>query len=112
MRMAYAPSGVAARLYGAVMLAGAPVAVVPITGLTPRGARSLPIDSHSELLVLSDITTTSPARVATTVRGVAMAKLALNGIGGKPILPTTRNWFKSIKLMLFPPPFPTEKVLP
>src|SRR5437867_13228339 len=103
MRMAYAPSGVAARLYGAVMLAGAPAAVVPITGLTPRGARSLPIDSHSELLVLSDITTTRPARVATTMRGVVMAKLALNGIGGKHIFPTTCCWVRLIMPTLSPP---------
>ena len=37
MRIANEPSGVAARLYGEVIVAGVPDVVVPITGLTPRG---------------------------------------------------------------------------
>src|SRR5437870_5739356 len=99
-------------LYGAVMLAGWPEVVVPITGLTPLGIIVLPIDCQSELFVPSDITACIPLRVATIVRGVAIAKLALNGIGGKLILSTTCSWFRSMTLMLSPPELPTYRVPP
>src|SRR3954469_17111954 len=99
-------------LYGVVIFAGRPAVVVPITGLTPRGVISLPIDFHSELFVPSDMMACSPLRVATMVRGVEMAKLALNGIGGKLILSTTASWFRSMMLMLSPPVLATYSVPP
>src|SRR6266478_5027290 len=101
--MAEAPSGVAAILYGAVIFAGRPAVVVPNTGLTPRGVIWAPIDFHNELFVPSDIIASRPLRVATIIRGVEIAKLALNGIGGKLILSTTTIWFRSMTLMLSPP---------
>ena len=74
-----------------------------LTGLTPRGVIWAPIDFHNELFVPSDIIASRPLRVATIIRGVEMAKLALNGIGGKLILSTTAIWFRSMTLMLSPP---------
>src|SRR6266700_3498563 len=94
------------------MVAGWPDVFVPITGLTPRGIIRLPTDCHSVLLVLSDITACSPFTVAAMVRGVEMAKLALNGIGGKVILSTTWSLSGSIRLMLSPPELATYSVPP